>query len=233
MFWYGLFAIVKGFLGGSAVKNLPANAGNPSSIPKSGRSPREGNGYPLQYSCLENPMDREPWWLWSMGSQKAGHCLDENNKWFAIVIHTHTNHTHTPSLTTCINYQCNSDHYKEKEEVQSKAFKYFKHMFHIILFSSGLATQECGFLSQEVSFWGTFCSVVKCLQVAINGFMWWHHHSCWNAIPLGSHIQHPTDGKSSFSISRNVRAGKYFLLSPGFWQNNEITISNPLLQPHL
>ena len=46
------------------VKNLPANAGDirdMGSIPGSGRSPGGGNGNPLQYSCLENPMDRETW----------------------------------------------------------------------------------------------------------------------------------------------------------------------------
>ena len=50
-----------GFPGGSVVKNLPANAGDVDSIPGSGRSPGEGNGNPLQYSCLENPMDRGVW----------------------------------------------------------------------------------------------------------------------------------------------------------------------------
>ena len=44
------------------VKNLPANAGDEGSIPGSGRSPGEGNGNPLQYSCLGNPMDRGAWW---------------------------------------------------------------------------------------------------------------------------------------------------------------------------
>ena len=47
------------------VKNPPANerdAGDASSIPGSGRSPGVGNGNPLQYSCLENPMDRGAWW---------------------------------------------------------------------------------------------------------------------------------------------------------------------------
>ena len=43
------------------VKNPPANAGDMGSIPGLGRSPEEGNGNPLQYSCLENPMDREFW----------------------------------------------------------------------------------------------------------------------------------------------------------------------------
>ena len=43
------------------VKNPPANAGEAGSIPGSGRSPGEGNGNPLQYSCLENPMDRGAW----------------------------------------------------------------------------------------------------------------------------------------------------------------------------
>ena len=44
------------------VKHLLANAGDPGSIPESGRSPGEENGSPLQYSCLENPKDRGVWW---------------------------------------------------------------------------------------------------------------------------------------------------------------------------
>ena len=55
---------VRGFIGGSAVKNPPAiagDAGNAGSIPGLGRSPGEGNGNALQYSCLENPMDRGAW----------------------------------------------------------------------------------------------------------------------------------------------------------------------------
>ena len=47
------------------VKNLPAKAGDVRDvglIPGSGRSPGEGHGKPLQYSCLENPMDRGAWW---------------------------------------------------------------------------------------------------------------------------------------------------------------------------
>ena len=47
-----------GFPGGSVVKNSPANAGDVGLIPGSGRSSREGNGNPFQYSCLENPMAR-------------------------------------------------------------------------------------------------------------------------------------------------------------------------------
>ena len=42
-------------------KESVCNAGDPGSIPGSGRSPGEGNGNPLEYSCLENPMDREAW----------------------------------------------------------------------------------------------------------------------------------------------------------------------------
>ena len=50
-----------GFPGGSVVKNSPANAGDVGSIPGLGRSPGEGNGNPLQCSCLENSMDRGVW----------------------------------------------------------------------------------------------------------------------------------------------------------------------------
>ena len=49
---------MEGFRGGSVIKNLPADAADSASIPESGRSPGEGNGNLLQYSCLENPVDR-------------------------------------------------------------------------------------------------------------------------------------------------------------------------------
>ena len=53
--------IYRGFPGGSGIKNPPANAGDRSSIPELGRSLGRGNGNPLQYSCLANPMDRGAW----------------------------------------------------------------------------------------------------------------------------------------------------------------------------
>ena len=49
------------FPGGSVVKNLPASAGDMGLIPRSRRCPGEGNGKPLKYSCLGNPMDRGAW----------------------------------------------------------------------------------------------------------------------------------------------------------------------------
>ena len=50
------------FPGGSDGKVSVYNVGDPGSIPGLGRSPGEGKGYPLQYSCLENPMDGGAWW---------------------------------------------------------------------------------------------------------------------------------------------------------------------------
>jgi len=65
-----------GFPGGSDGKESAGDAGYPgSTIHGSGRSPGEGNGYSLQYCCLENPMDEEPGRLQSMGSQRVGHNL--------------------------------------------------------------------------------------------------------------------------------------------------------------
>ena len=58
---YKITSNVIGFPGGSVVKNPPANAGDAGLIPGPGRSPREGNGNPQQYSCLGNPMDRRVW----------------------------------------------------------------------------------------------------------------------------------------------------------------------------
>ena len=51
-----------GFPSGSVVMNLPANAGDVGSIPGSGRSPGEGDGNPLQFSCLGNLRDKGAWW---------------------------------------------------------------------------------------------------------------------------------------------------------------------------
>ena len=60
-----------GFPGGSDSKESACNAGDPGSIPGSGRSPREGNGYPLLYSCLENSKDRGAWWAVVHGVAKS------------------------------------------------------------------------------------------------------------------------------------------------------------------
>ena len=79
-------AYVVGFPGGSVVKNLPANAGDAGSIPRSGRSPGEGNGNPLQYSCLENPVDRGVW-------QATVHGVAESNT-------TTRTYAHKPMLET-------------------------------------------------------------------------------------------------------------------------------------
>ena len=60
-----------GFPGSLDGKASAYNAGDPGSIPDSGRSPGEGNGNPLQYSCLENPMDRGAWWATVHGVAKS------------------------------------------------------------------------------------------------------------------------------------------------------------------
>ena len=65
-------------LGAQVVQNLPANAGDArdtGSIPGSGRSPGEGNGDPLQYSCLENPLDRGAWQTTVHGVARVRHDL--------------------------------------------------------------------------------------------------------------------------------------------------------------
>ena len=61
---------VKGFLGGSVVKNLPVNTGDSGSIPGLRRSHGQGNGNPVQYFCLGNPIDRGVWWAIVHGAAK-------------------------------------------------------------------------------------------------------------------------------------------------------------------
>ena len=63
--------IKPGFLGGSNGKESACNAGDLGSIPGSGISPGEGSGNPLQYSFLENSMDREAWWVTVHGVAKS------------------------------------------------------------------------------------------------------------------------------------------------------------------
>ena len=56
-----VYTLILGFPGGSDGKEPACDAGDLDSIPGSGRFPEEGKGYPLQYSCLENPVDRGAW----------------------------------------------------------------------------------------------------------------------------------------------------------------------------
>ena len=60
-----------GFLGGSVIKNPPANAGKLGLIPEMGRAPGEGNGNPLQYCCQGNPIDRGVWRSTVHGAPKS------------------------------------------------------------------------------------------------------------------------------------------------------------------
>ena len=68
--------LIKGFPGGSVVKNLPANAGDAGSIPGLGRSPREENGNPHQYSCLGNSMDSGAWQATVHGVKKESYTTE-------------------------------------------------------------------------------------------------------------------------------------------------------------
>ena len=67
------------FPGGSVVKNLPANAGDMGLIPGSRISPEEENGNPLQYSCLEDPVDRGAWWVTVHGVAKESDMTEDLN----------------------------------------------------------------------------------------------------------------------------------------------------------
>ena len=68
----------KGFLGGSEGEESACNVGDQGSIPGSGRSPGEGNSNPLQYSCLENSMDREAWQATVHGVAKSQTTLSDS-----------------------------------------------------------------------------------------------------------------------------------------------------------
>ena len=73
LWWHSCYWVSQllGFPGSSDCKVSAYNAGDLGSIPRSGRLPGEGNGIPLQYSCLENPMDRGAWWATAHGVAKS------------------------------------------------------------------------------------------------------------------------------------------------------------------
>ena len=66
----------------SVVKNLPDNAAEASWTPGCGRSPGEGHGNPLQYSCLGNPLDRGAWWATVHGVAKESDINNKNKKYY-------------------------------------------------------------------------------------------------------------------------------------------------------
>ena len=99
----------EGFLGDTVVKNPPA--GFVGSFPGLGRSPGEGNGNPLQYSCLENSMERGAWWVIVHGVAESD--MTEH----ASHVYTHT-HTHT---YTHRGGQLGSDHISQYNKLNYRA----------------------------------------------------------------------------------------------------------------
>ena len=83
---------MKGFPGGSEVKASACNVGDLGSIPGLGRSPGKGNDNPLQYSCLENPMDGGAWWATVHG---VAHIRTRLNDFtFTFTFHAYENQTY-------------------------------------------------------------------------------------------------------------------------------------------
>ena len=85
-----VFFMSVGFPGSSGGKESACKVGDVSLIPGLGRPPREGSGYSLQYSCLQNSMDRGAWWATAHGVTQSQTRLSDQHSHF----HTHT-HTHT------------------------------------------------------------------------------------------------------------------------------------------
>ena len=84
--------------GGSDGKGSAYNAGDLGSIPGSGRSPGEGNGNPLQYSCLENPMDQGAWWATVHGVAKSWIQLSDFTFTFSFDLQSHQKLLNTQNM---------------------------------------------------------------------------------------------------------------------------------------
>ena len=92
-----------GFPGGAVVKNLPASIGNTRDvvlIPEWGRSPGEGNGNLLPYSCLENSMDGGAWWATVHGVAKSRTPLRDFTFTVFLTLSTHSEHMSLPVVVS-------------------------------------------------------------------------------------------------------------------------------------
>ena len=104
------YTFVWGFPGGLVVKNPPVDEGDADWILGSGRSPGGGNGYPLQYSCLGNPMDRGAWWATVYGVSKSWMGLSTTQTFdynFSFLIgnifqHSYINFLFSPFSLSCL-----------------------------------------------------------------------------------------------------------------------------------
>ena len=95
-YWYRYkYRYTWDFPGGAVIRNMPANEADSGSTPELGRFPGGGDGKSLQYSCLENPMDKEAWWATVCGVAKSQIWLSD---WAPTHPPTHT-HTHSHSHT--------------------------------------------------------------------------------------------------------------------------------------
>ena len=147
---------------GSDGKESACNAGDPSSIPGSGRSPGEGNGKPLQYSCLENPINREAWWAimhvvassWTRLKQLSMHKLALETMFLFITLYCqlHTNHQ------TCLESWLSSTWISQS--ICTKCFLILQNLF-------------CNTL--EILALLTLCSPVKEKRVSEDNMIRWHH----------------------------------------------------------
>ena len=81
LFWLILNSLHGRFPRSSVDKESACKAGDPGSIPGLGRSPEVGNANPLQYFCLEKPMDGGAWWAAIHGVARVGHDLATNPPW--------------------------------------------------------------------------------------------------------------------------------------------------------
>ena len=139
-----------GFPGGSNGKESACSAGDLGSSTELGRSPGEGNGNPLQYSCLENPMNREAWWVTVHGVAKSWTRL----KWLS----THARHEVTLSLfknskqTVLIPF-FNNPNYTHLYKIIYIILNYIYIYIHTIIFTHTMtSTLRCLFSFMDYDF---------------------------------------------------------------------------------
>ena len=127
--------VPSGFPGGSVVKNSPANAGDTVFIPGLRRCPRERGGNPIQYSCLENPMDRGAWWAIVHGDAKSWIQLSD---WTTTEVPSADGEKVINSSHTFLQWEKNDNLFMEPNFTKCKIFTYNFHYVVLHLLQMGI-----------------------------------------------------------------------------------------------
>ena len=138
-----------GIYPGSVVKNLPVNAGCQCLIPGSGKSPGEGNGNPLQYSCLGNPTDRGSWWVTVHGVTKGSDSIEMTKQQQQVKVKGSNHWCCSPNISMIASHFTDSLMFRTFKEANVRSHVQARKLVHVTgvhCHVCASSTSNCGFI---------------------------------------------------------------------------------------